>query len=106
MVCENHLPSSGFRGGYENEGSNRVARGSVTLPSGGWWFSQLEVPIAGDQSALLTFGRQGPGASIGPDEAAVVIPPGEADAVLTLINGIFTQARSDGVLQALRRVTG
>jgi len=76
LLREDRAPPRTSRISYENEGSDRVSRGSVTLTSGGWWFSKLVVPMAGDQSALLTIGRQGPGASIGPEEATLVVPPG------------------------------
>lgn len=99
LLREDRVPPTTSRNFYEREGSDRVSRGSVTLPSGGWWFSELVVPMIGDQSALLTIGRQGAGASIGPEEADLVIPPGEADAVLALLNGVIAQARSDGVLR-------
>ncbi len=99
LVREEQVPLDSSRPSYENEGSDRVARGSVTLPSGAWWSSTLEVRITGDQSALLTVGRQGSGRAAKPDEATLVIPPGEADAVLALLAGIIAQARSDGVLQ-------
>ena len=108
LLREDRAPPRTSRISYENEGSDRVSRGSVTLTSGGWWFSKLVVPMAGDQSALLTIGRQGPGASIGPEEATLVVPRGEADAMLALLTGIISQARSDGVLhdRPARRTPG
>jgi len=78
---------------YEGEGSDRVARGSVRVAESGWWTGRLEVPAEGDQSALLTIEREGEGATLGPNDAALVIPEGEADAVLALLNGLFAQAR-------------
>lgn len=99
LLREHRVPPKKSRLAYEREGSEQVARGSVTLPSGGRWFSTLEVPLSGDRSALLTIGREGPGESLEPDEAALVIPQGEADAMLALLNGIIAQARSDGVLR-------
>lgn len=95
-----------YVGEYENEGSERVCRGSVTLPSGACWRSKLQVPIRGDESALLTLCRQAAEPGVAPDEAALVIPSGEADALVALLQGLFTQARRDGVLpeaEALRR---
>lgn len=99
LLREHPVPPREFRLAYEREGSEQVARGSVTVPSGGRWFSTLEVPLSGDRSALLTIGREGPGESLGPAEAALVIPQGEADAVLALLNGVIAQARADGVLR-------
>jgi hypothetical protein len=99
LLREDQVSPKTSRNAYEAEGSERVSRGSVTLPSGARWFSKLEVPMVGDQSALLTIGRQGPGASIESESTALVLPPGEADAVLALLNGVITQARSHGVLR-------
>ena len=84
---------------YEDEGSDRVARGSVTLASGTWWFSELVVPMKAGQPALLTISRHGSGAGLEPREAALVIPPAEAEAFLVLLQGLIAQARSDGVLR-------
>lgn len=89
-------PAAG--GSYENQGSDRVSRGSVVLPSGTCWFAKLEVPMNGDGSALLTLGRQAAGPSIAPGEASLVVPPGEARALLALLQGLFAQARQDGVI--------
>jgi hypothetical protein len=87
------------RPSYESEGSERVSRGSVTLPSGGRWSAALEVRMRDDQGALLTMNRSGPGAGPAPSDATLMIPPGEADALLTLLTGLIEQARADGVLE-------
>jgi hypothetical protein len=60
--------------------------------------SKLEVAINGDESGLLTIRRQAPGPSLAPDEASLVVPGGEADALLALLEGLFAQARRDGVM--------
>lgn len=52
-----------------------------------------------DQGALLTIDRSGPGAGPAPSDASLMIPPGEADALLTLLKGLIEQARADGVLE-------
>jgi hypothetical protein len=57
------------------------------------------VPIAGGLSAILTIRREASSGSIMPDEACLVLPPGEADALLELLRGIIAQARADGVLR-------
>jgi hypothetical protein len=87
------------RPAYESEGSERVSRGSVTLPSGGRWAATLEVRMREDQGALLTMSRSGPGADLAPSDASLMIPPGEADALLALLTGLVEQARADGVLE-------
>ena len=87
------------RPSYESEGSERVSRGSVTLTSGGRWSATLEVRMGDEQGALLTMDRSGPGGGPAPSDASVMIPPGEADALLTLLTGLIEQARADGVLE-------
>jgi hypothetical protein len=84
---------------YENEGSDRLSRGSVTVASGGWWSGSLEVRMGADQGALLTITRSGAGVGPAPTDASLVIPPGEADALLTLLTGLVAHARADGVLE-------
>lgn len=98
LVRESRTPPKPESGTYEDEGSERVSRGSVTLPSGASWFSQLEVPIHGDEPGLLTVRRQAPGPSLAPDETSLVVPHGEAEALLALLQGLFAQARRDGVI--------
>jgi hypothetical protein len=48
----------------------------------------------------VVIGREGPLPPGAPavEEVAVVIPPGEADAVLALLQGLVDHARRDGVL--------
>jgi hypothetical protein len=98
LLREATVPPDAARGSYESEGSERVSRGSITLPSGACWLSKLEVPMNGDNSALLTVRRQAPGPSLAPDEASLVVPPNEAGALLALLEGLFAQARRDGVI--------
>jgi len=52
-----------------------------------------------EQGALLTVNRSGPGAGPAPSDASLMIPPGEAEALLTLLTGLVAQARADGVLE-------
>jgi hypothetical protein len=83
---------------YDKETSDRIARGSVMLSRDTLWAAELAVSTTGDQSALLIIERHGPGREIGSQDAAIAIPPGEVDAVQTLLTGIIAQARRDGVL--------
>ncbi len=99
LLREDQISPEVARPSYESEGSERVSRGSVTVPSGGRWSASLEVRMRGDQGALLTIDRSGPGAGPAPSDASLMIPPGEADALLTLLKGLIEQARADGVLE-------
>ena len=92
VALDTHRPS------YEDEGSDQVSRGSVSLPSGGRWSWTLEVRMASEQGALLTVHRSGAGAGPAPTEASLVIPPGEEAAFLTLLTGLVAQGRKHGVL--------
>jgi hypothetical protein len=53
------------------------------------------VPTGSDAAALLTIERKGKGATLLPRDAALVIPEGEAEAVLALLGGLFARARGD-----------
>jgi hypothetical protein len=98
LLREDQIPPAVSRPSYENEGSERVSRGSVTLPSGGRWSASLEVRMGDDQGALLTMNRAGAGAGPAPSDASLMIPPDEADVLLLLLKGLIEQARADGVL--------
>jgi hypothetical protein len=76
----------------------RAAKGSVRLPSGDQWFGSIEAGGPADHPALLTVERKSRRRKLEPADAALVIPPGEADALLALINGLVTQARRQGIL--------
>lgn len=97
--------SSALRPGaasYEPEHSERQVSGSVAVAPRARWCATLAVPLTGDQSVLVTIERTGttpPGAPDG-SEVALVIPPGEADAVVALLRGVIAHARRDGVLGA------
>ena len=85
---------------YEPEHSERQVSGSVFVGEQVRWSARLAVPMTGDQSLLMIIEREGPlppGAPV-VGEVAVVIPPGEADAVLALLQGLVEHARRDGVL--------
>ena len=92
------MPLEGAPGSYESEGGERISRGSVTLPSGATWFAKLVVPVNAEESALLTVRRDATGPSLLPDEASLVVPGGEADALLLLLQGLFEQARREGLI--------
>jgi hypothetical protein len=99
LLREDQVSLQGRRITYEREGTELVSRGSVTLPTGGRWSAVLEVRIRDDRGALLTVTRTGPGAGPAPSDASLMIPPGEADAFLTLVTGLVEQAGADGVVE-------
>jgi hypothetical protein len=105
LLREDQISLETRRPPYENEGSELVSRGSVTLLSGGRWSATLEVRMRDDQGALLTMNRSGPGTGPVPSDASLTIPPGEIDALLTLLTGLVEQARADGVLERSRQGT-
>jgi hypothetical protein len=86
--------------GYEAGHSERQVTGSVAAAPECRWSATLAVPMTGDQSVLITIEREGSTPTGAPSvgEVGLVIPPGEVDAVLTLLRGIVAQARSEGVL--------
>jgi len=85
---------------YEPGHSERQVMGSVATGQESRWLATLAVPMTGDQSILLSLEREGPVSPGAPvvEEVSLVIPPGEADALLTLLHGIVAHARRDGVL--------
>lgn len=85
---------------YEPEHSERQVSGSVEVAPGARWMARLAVPMTGDQSLLVIIEREGPLPPGAPavDEVALVIPPGEADAVVALLRGTVEHAKRDGVL--------
>jgi hypothetical protein len=85
---------------YEPEHSERQVAGSVAVGQESRWRATLAVPMTGDQSALLTLEREGsaPAGAPAVEQVMLVILPGEADAVLTLLRGIVAHARRSGVL--------
>ena len=89
---------------YEPGHSERQVTGSVEVGDESRWVATLAVPMTGDQSVLVTLEREGPVPAGAPavDEVALVIPPGEADAIITLLSGIVVHARQDGVLAGRR----
>jgi hypothetical protein len=78
---------------YRRKGGKRCWWGSIRVPGGGWWSGRIDVPAGRDAAALLTLERKGKGATPLPRDAALVIPEGEADAVLALVDGLFARAR-------------
>jgi hypothetical protein len=83
---------------YQRPGRERVAKGSVPLPNGDRWSASIEAAGRGEQPALLTVERKSRRPVLEPADAALVIPPGEADALLALLNGLVAQARREGIL--------
>jgi hypothetical protein len=98
LLREDRVALGTHRPTYEDEGSDQVSRGSVSLPAGGRWSAMLEVRMGSEQGALLTVHRSGAGAGPAPSEASLVIPPGEEEAFLTLVTGLVAQGRRHGVL--------
>lgn len=91
------------RARYENEMSERRARGAVPLSPGAWWTGSLAVPVEGGEPlAYFQLERHDTGAAEeGRSEVACsdfVVPATEVDAVLALLAGVVSQARRDGVL--------
>jgi len=83
---------------YQRPGRERVAKGTVRLPNGDRWSGSIEAAGEGDQPALLTVERKSRRRILEPADAALVIPSGEADALLALLNGLVAQARREGIL--------
>jgi hypothetical protein len=78
---------------YMRKAGHRLWRGSIRVSKGGWWSGRIEVSSDDDSAALLTLERKGKGATLLPKDAALVIPEGEADALLDLLKGFFARAR-------------
>jgi hypothetical protein len=78
---------------YRRRKDERCWSGSVRVAKGGRWSGRIEVPAGGDAAALLTLERKGKGATLLPSDAALVIPEGEAGAVLALLDGLLARAR-------------
>ena len=97
-------PGSVAAAQYEAGHSERQVTGWVAVGPEGRWGATLAVPMTGDQSALLTIERTGPTPAGAPEvcEVELVVPPGELDALLTLLRGVVAQARRDGVLVGRR----
>ncbi len=93
---------------YEPGHSERQATGWVAVGPDSRWAATLAVPMTGDQSALVTIEREGPTPARAPDvlPVALVVPAGEVEALLTLLRGLFAQARRDGILDRPRGRTG
>jgi hypothetical protein len=78
---------------YRHSRNRLVWRGSIEVSKGGCWSASLELPPDQDAAALLTLERKGKGAGLRPKDAALVVPAGEADALLVLLSGLFDRAR-------------
>lgn len=81
---------------YRRKSGHRLWQGSIRVSKGGWWSGRIEVMSGDDAAALLTIERKGKGATLLPRDAALVIPEGEAGALLALLDGLFARARGDG----------
>lgn len=78
---------------YRRKAGEREWRGVVQILKGGWWFGRLQLPSNDDAAALLTIERKGKGATLLPKDAALVIPPGEAETLLELLTGLVERAQ-------------
>ena len=85
---------------YEPAHSERQVTGSVEVGPDSRWLATMAVPMTGDQSALVTLEREGqlPAGAPAVSQVMLVIPVGEAEAVITLLRGLVVHARRDGVL--------
>src|SRR3954469_21463529 len=87
-------------GQYEREHSECLCSGSVAVAGGDCWRATVAVATSGDRSVLLSIERAGlvaPGAPA-VETIALVIPPGEVDAVVALVVGVTEHARQERVL--------
>jgi hypothetical protein len=82
----------------ERAGRGPVVKGAVRLPNGDRWSGRLEGAGERDQPALLTVERKSRRRALEPSDAALVIPPDEADVLLALLNGLMALARREGIL--------
>lgn len=93
-----------WSGGYEDEGSEQIARGAMAVARDGWWTAALSVPLDAARGALpvtIRLTRLGPDAGQAlAAEVLVQVTEREIDAVVALLGGIVAQARRDGVLPA------
>jgi hypothetical protein len=80
---------------YRRKGGERCWWGSIRVLGGGRWSGRIDVPAGRNAAALLTLERKGKGATLLPKDVALVIPEGEADAVLALLDGLFARARGN-----------
>ena len=100
MVHEDR-PRYPARDGYEDEGSERRALGSVSVAEDARWSGTLTVPTPRRGVMFVHFEREGilpAGYRGGEERAFFSAPVDEADALLTLLSGLVAQARRDAVL--------
>jgi hypothetical protein len=83
---------------FERAGRGPVVKGAVRLPNGDRWSGRLEGAGEGNQAALLTVERKSRRRALAPSDAALVVPPDEADVLLALLNGLVALARREGIL--------
>jgi hypothetical protein len=91
---------------YQDEGSERLSLGSVSVGAEAWWSVALSVPDgeggAAADTIFVRFERHGshPSGYRGSVEAELSLPRAEVDAIVTLLAGVVDQARRDSVLPA------
>ena len=91
---------------YEQEGSERLVRGAVSVAPDAWWSVALSVPESvhgSDHDAVFVrMARHGPVPPGYPGGLAMELslPRSEIDAIVVLLSGVVEQARRDAVLSA------
>jgi len=91
---------------YEDEGSERIARGSVSVGAEAWWSVALSIPDGSGGSladtVFLRLQRHGahPPDYRGDVVGELTLPRTEVDAIAALLAGVVEQARRNGVLGA------
>jgi hypothetical protein len=86
---------------YEDEGSERSARGSAVATPDARWTATLTVPLPTADAVFVRIERQGPlpdGYRGAEESGGFSAPVGEMDAVMGALAGVIAQARRDGVL--------
>jgi hypothetical protein len=86
---------------YDDEGSEKTARGSAIVTVDCRWTATLTLPLPAADAVFVRLERQGPFPQgyRGAEESAVFSAPvAELDAVMDALAGVIAQARRDGVL--------
>ena len=86
---------------YEDEGSERIATGSVSVAIDAFWRATLTVPLPREDTVFIRIEREGPlpeGYRGAEESAGFSAPVKELEVVLRALVGVIAQARRDGVL--------
>jgi hypothetical protein len=101
LIVREDTPRYGLSPQYEDDGSERIATGSVTVAADVHWTATLTVPLADPHVTFVQIERRGPlplGYLGSGETADFSLPSRELDVVLSLLAGVVAQARRDGVL--------